>query len=220
MASGGSYERGIDYLNGESRRVLDKAVSGAALVAGALPIAVAATISAREHGLRNVLFTQKRVWGPDPNFAITKFRTLPPEINGGVYRLCDPRASKAANFMRRTGMDELPQLLDVWRGSMTTLGIRTVLQTHLDDRNSADPSLFADWYHAQQSTKPSLTGAGALWYHDADPDPSDPDSVLINVMKLDLEYIETASLDTDLKFLASIPGTIGSIAIDYLKQEG
>src|SRR4051812_35910432 len=101
------------------KRALDAALSAAGLVALAPVLAaIAAVIKATDPG--PVFFRQTRVGQGFRPFEMLKFRTMRPGASGPrVTRGADPRITPVGRVLRRTKLDELPQLVNVLRGDMS-----------------------------------------------------------------------------------------------------
>jgi lipopolysaccharide/colanic/teichoic acid biosynthesis glycosyltransferase len=156
---------------------------------------------------RPVLFWQDRAGLGGRPFRIAKFRTMRTgadalrgelrafnEVEGSAsFKMTnDPRITRLGRILRRTSVDELPQLWNVLRGEMSLVGPRP----HPFD----DVAGYAPWHHGRFAVKPGITG---LWQissrREADFD---------RWVELDLEYIDNWSLRQDLKILF---GTIPAI---------
>ena len=149
-----------------TKRVIDvvSATLGLALTAPLYPL-IAAAIVVDSPG--PVLFRQRRagqlVPGPDARFAFTefdmfKFRTMRPEAerySGAVLaETADPRVTKVGHFLRRTRLDELPQLWNVLRGEMSLVGPRPERPELIGNLAMAIPF----FEERMRSVKPGLTG--------------------------------------------------------------
>ena len=150
-----------------------------------------------------VLYRGKRVGKDGEPFHMYKFRTMAEgaERRGpAVTYRDDPRITRAGRFLRRTKLDELPQLLNVVKGEMSLVGPRP-----------EDPTYVAFYDEKQRqvlSVKPGITGPTQLEYRDEasmlDGDSVDEDYVtriMPEKLKLDLEYVRTHSLIKDLSIL-------------------
>jgi len=150
-----------------------------------------------------VLYRGKRVGKDGEPFHMYKFRTMAEgaERRGpAVTYRDDPRITRAGRFLRRTKLDELPQLLNVVKGEMSLVGPRP-----------EDPTYVAFYDEKQRqvlSVKPGITGPTQLEYRDEasmlDGDSVDADYVtriMPEKLKLDLEYVRTHSLIKDLSIL-------------------
>jgi len=150
-----------------------------------------------------VLYRGQRVGKGGRTFEMYKFRTMVLEadrLGPAVSYKDDPRITKAGKFLRRTKLDELPQLLNVLKGEMSLVGPRP-----------EDPS-YVDLYTPEQrrvlSVKPGITGPTQLRYRDEasmlDGESVDDDYVsriMPEKLKLDLVYVHNRSLLLDLKIL-------------------
>ncbi len=154
-----------------------------------------------------ILFRQTRVGLHGRPFSVVKFRTMVPdaeemldeleelnEIKGHAFKLTnDPRMTRTGAFLRKTSIDELPQLWNVIRGEMSLVGPRPPLP-----REVAGYDL---WHRRRLSMKPGITG---LWQVAARGD-DDFD----RWVALDLAYIDRWSVWLDLKImLRTIPAML------------
>lgn len=198
-------EKGMTYLRGEARRAFDVATASTLLTAGAIPTVAIAGVTARDHGVRGLFFRQARHWPRDPNFHVTKFRTIPTGADERVVAVEDTRATRLGNVFRRTGLDEIPQLLSVARGTMTLIGIRPIVDDDMQQRHDADPVLFDEWYDVYQQLRPAFSSVGGLWYHQHDA-VHDVTTVNQTLMRRDLAYVDQASLGHDMRILSQMAG--------------
>ena len=107
------------------RRALDMAVSLTALMA-LLPILLALAVLVRCTSRGPILFRQVRVGAGGRPFIMLKFRSMSVGTPGGpqVTTLTDRRVTSVGRLLRRSSLDELPQLVNVLRGEMTLVGPR------------------------------------------------------------------------------------------------
>ena len=103
----------------------------------------------------------------------------------------DPRITKIGRFLRKTSLDELPQLVNVFLGEMSLVGPRPT---------SFKPETYKSWHYARLQATPGLTG---LWQVSGRSDLEFDDRVL-----LDIKYIENQSFLLDMKILLQ---TVSSI---------
>jgi exopolysaccharide biosynthesis polyprenyl glycosylphosphotransferase len=167
------------------------------LAASPLLLGIAAAIKIHDGG--PVIFRQTRVGRGGELFTMLKFRSmvidaearkeeLVPrnEASGGLFKLrSDPRVTRLGQFLREFSLDELPQLLNVLRGSMSLVGPRP----HLMDELAQMP---------QEAVRRSLVTPGltGLWQISGRSDLGAEDSI-----RLDLRYVENWSLTLDLLIL-------------------
>ena len=168
------------------KRAMDIVLAMAALLALAPLLLGAALAIALETGLP-VLFRQTRVGLNGREFGMYKFRSMVKNAaQVGPYFTTDndPRITRIGRFIRRTSIDELPQLINVLRGDMSLVGPRPDVP--------AQRSLYtqADW--AQRcSVRPGITGLAQALYRS--------DSTEVQRLDADLRYTREASLWLDLK---------------------
>lgn len=106
------------------KRAFDVAASAAGLVLTA-PVLAATAVAVRTSSPGPVLFRQERVGRGGRPFRIHKFRTMRVDHDGvAVSGTGDPRVTRVGAVLRRTKLDELPQLFDVLRGEMSLVGPR------------------------------------------------------------------------------------------------
>jgi exopolysaccharide biosynthesis polyprenyl glycosylphosphotransferase len=189
------------------KRLLDCALSLTALVALApLFLIVALFIKLTDPG--PVFFVQKRMGLGKRRFSLYKFRTMVRdaeaklreiehlnEVSGPVFKIKnDPRITAVGRFLRKTSIDELPQLINVFMGEMSLVGPRPL---PVRDYEGFDQ----DWQRRRFSVRPGIT---CLWQVNG------RSSIPFERwMELDMEYIDKWSLWLDLKILAqTIPAVL------------
>ena len=154
-----------------------------------------------------VLFRQTRTGIDGKLFEMFKFRSMwkgaeqelqnlleSNEATGPMFKMKeDPRVTRVGRFLRRTSLDELPQLLNVLRGEMSLVGPRPPIPSEVED--------YLPWHRKRLDVPPGLTG---LWQVSGRSLLSFDDQVL-----LDIYYIENWSIWLDLKILLrTIPQVI------------
>jgi exopolysaccharide biosynthesis polyprenyl glycosylphosphotransferase len=188
------------------KRVFDMSVATLAMLVGS-PILLAIALAIRARDGSPVLFRQQRIGLHGRTFQMLKFRTMSvdaeerledlrqhSEIVGAAFKMTnDPRVTGSGRFLRRTSLDELPQLWNVLRGDMSLVGPRPALPREVDTYDL--------WHRRRLSMKPGITG---LWQVS---DRGSPD--FDRWAELDLSYIDRWSLWLDLKILArTLPAAI------------
>ena len=165
---------------------MDIALSLIALLALSPLLLAAALAIALESGLP-VLFRQTRVGLKGREFGMFKFRSMVKNAASlGPYftQADDPRITRVGRFLRRTSIDELPQLINVLKGDMSLVGPRPDVP--------AQRSLYSDADWAQRcSMRPGITGLAQALYRS--------DSTEAQRLEADLRYIREASLWLDLE---------------------
>jgi exopolysaccharide biosynthesis polyprenyl glycosylphosphotransferase len=182
------------------KRLLDITVAAAALLFFS-PILLIAAIAIKLTSTGSVFFLQERIGLNKRRFRIFKFRTMVQnaekmlallekhnEIKGPVFKIRnDPRITSIGKFLRRSSIDELPQLLNVLRGEMSLVGPRPLPVRDYDGFNE-------DWQRRRFSVKPGIT---CLWQVNGRSGVS-----FDQWMLLDLQYMDEWSLWLDVKILA------------------
>lgn len=188
------------YKNG-IKRVIDFILALCGLVILS-PIFIILCIWIKIDSRGPILFKQKRIGINKTYFNILKFRTMyintPKDIPTHMLKDPDQFITKAGKFLRKTSLDELPQIINILKGEMAIIGPRPALW------NQDDLIEERDKYHAND-VRPGLTGCAQI---------NGRDELEIQVKaKLDGEYIECISFLFDLKCFF---GTIVSV----LKSDG
>jgi exopolysaccharide biosynthesis polyprenyl glycosylphosphotransferase len=188
------------------KRLLDLVLAVVALVLLA-PAFALITIALLLTGGRPVLFRQARVGLQGRPFQVIKFRTMVTdaearlgdlealnEVRGHAFKLTrDPRVTRVGRILRRTSLDELPQLLNVLRGEMSLVGPRPPLR--------GEVAGYDLWHRRRLSMKPGITG---LWQVSAR-----LEAEFDRWVELDLRYIDRWSLWLDLKImLRTVPAML------------
>jgi exopolysaccharide biosynthesis polyprenyl glycosylphosphotransferase len=189
------------------KRAIDLSLSVVALmILSPVLLAVGALIKLTSPGA--VFFRQKRVGLNKRHFTMYKFRTMVPdaekiqeelahlnEMTGPVFKIKnDPRITPIGRFLRKTSIDELPQLLNVLRGEMSLVGPRAI--------PLRDYQLFGeDWQRRRFSVPPGITCLWQIKGRSTLP--------FEQWMELDIEYIDKWSIWLDLQILArTIPAVL------------
>ena len=202
---------------GNPRQYLKRAFdlfAGLLLVLLFAPVMMLAALAVRLSSPGPILFVQQRYGLHRRRFPMFKFRSMVAdaesrqaaletanEAGGPVFKLRrDPRITRVGAFLRRTSIDELPQLFNVLRGEMSLVGPRPL--------PLRDVSRFEEaWLLRRFSVRPGLT---CLWQVKGR-----SDTTFDTWIKLDLAYIDTWSLALDVKILfLTIPAVLkGSGAV-------
>jgi lipopolysaccharide/colanic/teichoic acid biosynthesis glycosyltransferase len=177
------------YVHSRRKRFMDLAIAGVALVPAAPIIALAAlAIRLESHG--HPIYRQRRVGRHGHAFDVIKLRTMvsgAERIGAGLaVDEGDTRITRVGAFLRRTSLDELPNLLNILRGEMSLVGPRPTLQVQVDQ--------YTDRQRRRLEARPGLTG-----WAQVNGRASLPWSERI---ELDIWYLEHATLRLDLGILA------------------
>ena len=175
-----------------SKRILDVLVASVALIALS-PVLIATAIAIRLDSPGPVLFRQRRNGFNQDTFEILKFRSMKVTESGESARQAtrnDDRITKVGRFIRRTSIDELPQLINVLLGTMSIVGPRPH-PTNLDKKFEPKIALYA----RRHNVKPGITGWAQV---NGCRGETDTDEKMRSRIDYDLYYIEHWSLGFDL----------------------
>lgn len=189
------------------RRVVD-VVLAAGLLVVLSPVMLAIALAIRMASPAGpVLFRQTRCGLHGRRFTFLKFRTMHPdadrmkamlqpfnEMDGPAFKMTnDPRVFPLGRFLRRTSLDELPQLWNILHGDMSFVGPRPSVVEEVEQ--------YEPWQRRRLSMKPGLT---CLWQVSGR-----SELTFDEWMRLDLEYIDNWSLWLDLKIaLKTVPAVL------------
>ena len=181
---------GTAYLHSARKRVFDLAVAGVALVVAAPVIAVAA-VAIRLESRGHAIYRQRRVGRDGHAFEVYKLRTMitgAEHIGAGLaIDEGDTRITRVGALLRRTSIDELPNLVNVLRGEMSLVGPRPTLQVQVDR--------YTDRQRRRLEVRPGLTGWAQVNGRASLP--------WAERIELDIWYLEHATLRLDLRILVA-----------------
>jgi exopolysaccharide biosynthesis polyprenyl glycosylphosphotransferase len=189
-----------------TKRAIDFTIALVGLIVSA-PLTLLIALAIKLDSPGPVLFRQVRVGKGGRDFVLYKFRSMCEgaeeeqqtltdlnEAEGPIFKIRhDPRCTRVGKFLRRTSLDELPQLYNVLRGEMSLVGPRPPLPAEVES--------YEEWHKKRMEVSPGLTG---LWQVSGRSELTFDEMVL-----LDIYYIEnwSAALDTEI-FLRTIPKVI------------
>ena len=179
------------------KRALDLALCLIGLPIAALMMLVCA-IAIRLESPGPIVFTQMRTGRHGQRFAMFKFRTMvenAEELKASLAHLSvvpppdfkiidDPRITRVGTFLRKTSLDELPQLINVLRGEMSIVGPRPT---------SFDSSTYRLWHTERLEVPPGITGLWQVMGRN--------ETTFDERLRLDIAYLNRMSLGLDIKIL-------------------
>ena len=176
------------YLLSRRKRALDLAIAGSLAVVSAPVVGLAAlAVRLETHG--HPIYRQRRVGFEGHAFDVYKLRTM---VSGAEHLGAgmavdegDTRITRVGAFLRRTSIDELPNMLNVLRGEMSLIGPRPTIQVQVDQ--------YTDRQRERLNARPGLSGWAQVNGRASLPWPER--------IELDLWYLEHASLRLDLRIL-------------------
>jgi lipopolysaccharide/colanic/teichoic acid biosynthesis glycosyltransferase len=197
-----------------ARRTVELLAAAIGLLVLAIPLIVIG-LMIRWNSVGPALFKQQRVGLGGKTFTMYKFRTMrtgvgdemlreliAAELRGedtsidGSYKLnCDPRVTLTGAFLRKTSLDELPQLINVLIGDMSLVGPRPCLEW--------EARMFPTEFQPRFSVRPGITGLWQVSGRSA--------MGTLEMLRLDLTYVRTRTLLSDLTILAR---TLPAVLLD------
>ena len=188
-----------------AKRAFDLAIATLGLLLAA-PVMIAIALAIKLDSPGPVMFRQERVGRAGRIFRIHKFRTMVVGAAASGHGLTvadDARITRTGRFLRRSKLDELPQLLDVLAGQMSLVGPRPELPQYV----ALYPAPLRDKVLALRPgiTDPvslALADESALLAQAADPEREYVDVILPRKLRGAIDYAERATLITDLKVIA------------------
>jgi len=186
------------------KRLVDISISLAALLAlSPLMLVIAAVIKATSAG--PAFFRQERIGRNFSPFRIYKFRTMVRNADSmGRLLTCgaDPRMTRVGRLLRKSKLDELPQLLNVLKGDMSLVGPRPEVGKYVD--------LFPHEFRELLRVRPGITDLASLKYSNEaallarypNPEQVYVERILPDKIRLAKEYLERSSVLFDLNLIA------------------
>lgn len=174
------------------------------------PVFLVTSLAIRKDSDGPAMFTQKRIGKDGKLFEIYKFRTMVPDADKKLFELLDkdekareeykvnkklkndPRITKVGNFLRKTSIDELPQLINVLKGDMSLVGPRPYLPREVKD--------MGDYYNTIIESKPGITG---LWQVSGR-----SNTTFEQRLEFDKEYTENKGFLYDMGLLTKTVGVV------------
>ncbi len=181
--------------------LFDKAIA-AVLIVLLSPVMLATAIAVKRSSPGKVIYTQKRHGIDGRIIHIRKFRSMYERIEDQQEATAqatqdDPRITPVGRFIRRTSIDELPQLFNVLDGSMSLVGPRP----HALDHNDEYRGLIKQ-YNNRHRTKPGITGLAQIAGYRGETDTIDK---MERRVDMDIRYINNWSLGLDFMILLKTP---------------
>jgi lipopolysaccharide/colanic/teichoic acid biosynthesis glycosyltransferase len=186
------------------KRLFDIACAATALALLA-PLLLALALWVRLDSPGPVLFRQQRVGRDSRPFAILKFRTMQVNAEAAGLQITvgqDPRITRAGSWLRRSKLDELPQLLNVLRGDMSMVGPRPEVPRYV--------ALYpTDVRETVLSVRPGITDLASLAFRDEstllaqspDPERTYVEVILPTKLRYACDYVQQRSLWLDLRII-------------------
>lgn len=181
------------------KHVFDKLIAIAALICLS-PLLVLVSLLIKLDSKGPIIFKQNRNGLNNHTFKVWKFRTMRVMENGSDVQQAkkhDVRVTRIGNFLRKSSIDELPQLINVLLGDMAIVGPRPH-PVALNDRFRP----LIENYDQRCAMKPGLTGLAQIHSHRG---PTETVEQMRNRIECDIQYIENWSLWSDAKIILATP---------------
>ncbi|WP_439862023.1 undecaprenyl-phosphate glucose phosphotransferase [Pseudomonas sp. MBLB4136] len=184
-----------------TKAALDRGVALLAILALS-PLLLATALAVKLSSPGPVLFKQKRHGWNGKIIKVWKFRSMRVHADAQVKQASrqDPRITRVGRFIRRTSIDELPQLFNVLQGRMSLVGPRPHAVAHNDYYTGK-----IDAYMARHRIKPGITGLAQISGCRGETETLDK---MAKRVELDLAYINNWSVWLDIKILIKTPFTL------------
>jgi lipopolysaccharide/colanic/teichoic acid biosynthesis glycosyltransferase len=180
---------GAAYLASRRKRALDLVVAAVGLVVAA-PVLAAAVAAIRLESRGHPIYRQRRVGRRGRPFEVYKLRTMVSGAEGLGAGLAvdegDTRITRVGALLRRTSLDEVPNLVNVLQGEMSLVGPRPTLQVQVDH--------YTDRQRRRLEARPGITGWAQINGRASLP--------WADRIEMDIWYLEHATLRLDLRILA------------------
>lgn len=175
------------------KRAIDLVISSVILII-VFPIGVIISLAIKLNSKGTVFFMQERVGDNQKPFNLNKFRTMVSNAEKGEPKWAeenDPRVTSVGKILRKTRLDELPQLINVLKGEMSLIGPRPEREYFVKQLTEKIP-----FYSLRFSVKPGLTGwAQVIYRYGA----SEEDA--LEKLQYELYYVKNMSLFLDIRIL-------------------
>lgn len=192
------------------KRIFDILASGIGIVI-ASPLFLVATIMVKRDSPGPVFYRAQRVGKKGRLFTMYKFRSMvinADKLGGPSTAGDDPRLTRSGMFLKKYQMDELPQLLNVFKGDMSLVGPRPEVKTYTD--------MFTEEEKAILGVSPGMTDYASLWdFHEGeilkgaiDPEKAYMEQVRPEKIRLQLKYVRERSFLVDLKIIFQTVGRV------------
>ena len=183
-----------NIANAVMKRIMDIVISLVMIIITS-PIMLIAMIGVKLSSKGKVIFKQKRVGKNNEIFTMYKFRSMKENDQSDTAWTTDedPRKTRFGTFMRKTGIDELPQLFNVLFGSMSIIGPRPELPKYVEEYSKIIPL-----YMVKHQVKPGITGLAQIFGYRGD-------TTIEKRIEMDIKYIENWSIFYDIKILVITP---------------
>lgn len=179
------------------KRIMDIVLS-IILIVLLFPLLILISVTVKLTSKGEVIFVHKRIGQNGKTFGLYKFRTMVPNAEELIEKFSpeqmieykntfklknDPRVTKFGNFLRKTSLDELPQLFNVLKGELSLIGPRPIVKEELEKYKDNKEKLL--------SIKPGLTGCWVAY--------SNKETTYEERINMELNYVDNVSLKLDIK---------------------
>lgn len=185
------------------KRAFDIVASGLGLVVLS-PVFAILALWIKSDSKGPVFYRQVRVGKDNKDFRLFKFRSMRPDSDKlGLITVGgrDPRVTRSGYYIRKYKLDELPQLINVFKGDMSLVGPRPEVRKYVD--------MYTPEQMEVLSVRPGITSLASIRYRNEndilaaaeDPDRCYVEQVMPDKLAIDLEYVRKASLWNDIKLI-------------------
>lgn len=187
------------------KRFFDITASGLGLIVLS-PIFLVLAIWIKADSKGPVFYRQVRVGRNNKDFRLFKFRSMRPDSDKGSLITIgghDPRVTRSGYYIRKYKLDELPQLINVFKGDMSLVGPRPEVRKYVD--------IYTPEQMAVLSVRPGITSLASIRYRNendilaaaTDPQKAYIEQVMPDKLELDIEYVKNSNFWYDIKLIFS-----------------
>lgn len=190
-------------LNDFVKRVFDVVMSSIGLIVLS-PFFLIISLLIKMDSKGPVLFKQERVGRYEKNFKILKFRTMVTDAEKKGAQITvgrDSRITRVGHLLRKSKLDELPQLINVFKGDMSLVGPRPEVPKYTQYYNKVQKKIF--------EIRPGITDYASIKYRDeneilalsSEPEKTYIEEIMVDKLNLNLEYLQKRSVFIDIKII-------------------
>lgn len=207
--------KGESWITSNQKRLFDSTVA-CNLLPAVLPFAIVGGIAFLAETGVNPLFYQRRIGQSGKDLHILKLRSMPSnkDFSDASNGHLDPRASRIGRVLRKTTLDEAPQVFHILIGQMSVVGPRPLVPSDVEKTlDLLNPHEQAEWLRSRSIAKPGWLSAFGNISRTMQPQ---TEAFLLARVEYDIDYLALASYKTDIQIIRDAIGTGRSMAREFI----